>query len=114
MKTLRTLWKSRNSSKRYVQYKARSTKNDRDMVHLLNTINQTHLKTLGCCSGHGKYPMTIVIKYVDGILELIIGKIISRKIRFYFKDKEEYYFIQETIDVRYFFVTFVEQKIIER
>lgn len=69
------------------------------MATLVQAINQTHLKTLGCCCGHGKYPMTIVVKDVGGIYEYISGKPIPRKKRFYLKekDKEGFYYIPETL-----------------
>ena len=52
-------------------------------------------KTLACCCGHRKYPMTVVIKVGDDIIELMSNIIIPRKKRFYKKDKEGYYFIPE-------------------
>ena len=70
---------------------------DKPMITLLQAINKTHLRTLGCCCGHGKYPMTIVVKDVVGVYELISGKPIPRKKRFYLKDKEGFYYIPETL-----------------
>lgn len=54
--------------------------------------------TLGCCCGHKKYPMTIIVKNKHGLIyELISSKVIDRKKRFYRKDKEGYYYILEII-----------------
>lgn len=51
------------------------------------------------CCGHGKYPMTIVchIKPANYFLELISQQAIQRKIRFYKRDKEGYFYIPETL-----------------
>ena len=52
--------------------------------------------TVACCCGHRKYPMTIIEEKIDGlIVEVISGKIIPRKKRFYKKDKKGYYYIPE-------------------
>ena len=54
--------------------------------------------TVACCCGHGKYPMTILIKSEYGkIIEIVSDKEIPRKRNFYRKDKQEYYFIPEAI-----------------
>lgn len=52
---------------------------------------------VGCCCGHGRYPMTIVVRYRrDGrIRELLSGTDLPRKKRFYVKDKDGYYYIPE-------------------
>jgi hypothetical protein len=61
-------------------------------------INQKNLKVVACCCGHGKYPMTIVVKnHLGHTWELISNKIIPRKRNFYKRDKQGYYFIPETI-----------------
>lgn len=58
--------------------------------------NKTNYKTLSCCCGHGKYPMTIVVTrgYGDPI-EYFSDKFIPRKKRFYKKDKQGFYYIPE-------------------
>lgn len=56
------------------------------------------LRTVACCCGHGKYPMTIVAKDNLGhTWELINNKIIERKKKFYKKDKQGYYYIPEVL-----------------
>lgn len=58
----------------------------------------TLIVTLGCCCGHGKYPMTIVVENKMGLVyELISSKVITRKRNFYKKDEDGYYYIPETI-----------------
>ena len=70
---------------------------DPEIKHLVNWINKnTFFKTLGSCCGHGKYHSTIIIKSRRGyVTDLISGVMISRKKRFYFKDKNGYYYIPE-------------------
>jgi len=54
--------------------------------------------TFGCCCGHGKYPMTIILKNVHGeFYEAFSDKIIPRKRKFYKKDKQGYYYIPEVM-----------------
>jgi len=53
---------------------------------------------VACCCGHGKYPMTIVVRYASGrIREILSGTDIPRTRRFYKKDKDGFYYIPETI-----------------
>ena len=49
--------------------------------------NRTNYKTLACCCGHGKYPMTIICKWGELNLEKLSYKGIPRNIKFYKKDK---------------------------
>ena len=64
-------------------------------------LNRTvGIKTLACCCGHLRYPMTIVTRDGDVIFELISGIEIPRKKRFYKKNKEGYYFIPEVMKER--------------
>jgi len=53
---------------------------------------------VACCCGHGKYPMSIIIKDKLGIYELFSEKEIPRKKRFYKKDKQGVYFIPEAVE----------------
>ena len=56
------------------------------------------IETLGCCCGHGKYPMTIIAKDESGqVFDLMSNLDIPRKKQFYKKDKQGYYYIPETI-----------------
>ncbi len=53
---------------------------------------------MACCCGHGKYPMTIIVRGLDGFtFDLISAEEISRKKKFYKKDKKGYYYIPETL-----------------
>jgi len=74
-------------------------KMDNCMVNLIKHINKyMPCKTLGCCCGHGKYPMTVVVQGKTGLrFELLSNKLIPRKRRFYKKDKEGYYYIPEIL-----------------
>lgn len=62
-------------------------------------ILKTHgIQTVGCCCGHGKYPMTILYQSPNGkVWDIISGLEIPRKKRFYVKDKEGYYYIPEVM-----------------
>ena len=52
-----------------------------------------------CCCGHGKYPMTIIIDDgTDEMVEIVSGKIIPRKKKFYKKDKQGVYYIPEVME----------------
>jgi len=85
----------RNSKR--IKIDTRIIRVDRLMANIIRAVNHSPFKTLGCCSGHGRYPMTIVVQDALGISELVSGKTIPRKRRFYVKDKEGFYYIPETI-----------------
>ncbi len=75
---------------------------DKCLRNFIQELNTAGFFTVGCCCGHLKYPTTIVCKKKFGgedvIFELISGKIIPRKRRFYKKDEEGYYYIPEVVD----------------
>ena len=52
-----------------------------------------------CCCGHSVYNMTIVVKFMhNGVPyfeEVLSGKRLERKRKFYKKDKQGYYYIPE-------------------
>jgi len=75
---------------------------DKCMEVLIEIINSSKVwKTLSCCCGHGKYPMTIIVTSNQSpIFEVFSNKIIPRKKRFYKKDREGYYFIPEVCSKR--------------
>jgi len=78
--------------------KARFVKVDKCMANLIRALNSSrHIsRTLACCCGHGKYPMSIVVSAFGNTYELISGKAIFRKRNFYRKDKKGDYYIPET------------------
>lgn len=64
---------------------------------------------IGSCCGHGKYPMTIIVReevYDEGrhrghiIKDWVSGMKIPRKRKFYKRDKEGYYYIPEVSEVK--------------
>lgn len=79
---------------------------DACLINIVKFIN-THpsIKTLASCCGHGRYDMSIVIKHKTGldgkyrwlIKDLISGADITRKKRFYIKDKKGFYYIPEAV-----------------
>jgi hypothetical protein len=64
-----------------------------------------YLHIVGCCCGHGKYPLTIVCHNDAKDINFLMTQeddvsreiIIPRKKRFYVKDKQGYYYIPETV-----------------
>lgn len=61
-------------------------------------INQVTLEKdiLASCCGHGKYPASIVVRGLMGEpVEVFSNITIRRKVRFYKKDKQGYYYIPE-------------------
>jgi len=76
-----------------------NTRIDPCMEHIIKFINfSTNLKTVMCCCGHNKYPMTIVVKNENNNFqfELISNTYLdSEKKRFYKKDKQGVYYIPE-------------------
>jgi len=69
------------------------------LIQNLNLAFRPNFKTVACCCGHGKYPMTIVIKSGFGVYELMSGKPIFRKRKFYKKDKQGHYYIPEVTNI---------------
>lgn len=67
------------------------------MYKVLMLLNLHGIKTLACCCGHGKYPMTIIFKRGDFNTEVFSGVTINRKKRFYKRDKQGYYYIPEVV-----------------
>lgn len=58
--------------------------------------NKTNYKTLACCCGHGKYPMTIVVTRGYGNpLEYFSQVEIPRERKFYKRDKQGILYIPE-------------------
>ena len=89
--------KKRNS-KILIGWNGKPFKVDECLQHLIVVLNKPNYRTLGCCCGHGKYPMTIIVKLADDrIMEIMSMTEIPRKKRFYLKDKQGYYYIPEVV-----------------
>ncbi len=81
------------------QFKYCPSEIDECMKRLIEFLNNVGYKTLGCCCGHGRYNMTLVMRNGLGeIIDLMSGVKIPRKKKFYKKDKQGYYFIPEAIE----------------
>ncbi len=70
------------------------------MRAIIKNLEYLKVRTLACCCGHKKYPMTIIVDI--GIskvmpLEIFSNMMIERKKKFYKKDKQGHYYIPETI-----------------
>lgn len=85
----------------------------RVLIKNLKSLLPKDRKIVACCCGHGKYPMTIVIRNTvgekkEGVVnvyskdyfiawDLVSGVEIPRIKRFYKRDKQRIYYIPETI-----------------
>ena len=66
------------------------------MENLSLAFEKIDHKILACCCGHGKYPMTIIVGLGENLrYDLVSGKYITRKKKFYKKDKQGVYYIPE-------------------
>ena len=81
-------------------YKSSNVRIDKCMRPLIEFLNDIDYDTIASCCGHGKYPMTIVVRDFNTkeIYELLSETEIPRKRSFYKKDKQNYYFIPEVIE----------------
>ncbi|MBD3231121.1 hypothetical protein GF322_00505 [Candidatus Dependentiae bacterium] len=72
----------------------------KNLIHNINFFLPKEVKTIASCCGHGKYPMTILIrgKNPEKAMDLVSGKFIDRKKKFYKRDSENYYYIPETVE----------------
>ena len=99
-------------AKRYKSGKPNS-RIDHCMVELINMLNmalcEDEYTAVACCCGHGKYRMSLLVReeiYVKGthtgfqVREWFSNLIISRKRKFYKRDKQGYYYIPELQEVR--------------
>jgi len=69
------------------------------MKEFINSLGILGIETLACCCGHGKYKMSVVVTdCINQPFDLISGKEIPRKKRFYKKDKQGYYYIPEVLN----------------
>lgn len=83
-----------------INKKSDGRKIDPCMRSAIRCLNDYGTKTLACCCGHGKYPMTIVIDVgVDKVipLEIFSGMFLPRKKKFYVKNKSGDYVIPESM-----------------
>jgi len=72
-----------------------------NFILFLNRGLKSHLEIVACCCGHhGKHPMTIVVynKSKSFYFDMVSGKKIPRKKKFYKKDKQGYYYIPEVVN----------------
>lgn len=71
------------------------------MIPLIKWLREGIYFPVASCCGHGKYPMTIVVKYeyedITRYFELFSNIELKRTKRFYRRDKQGYYFIPEVV-----------------
>ena len=84
----------------------------RVLIDYLDWYIYKDAKIVACCCGHGKYPMTILVKgklinpynifrnsfNEDVVVDICSGIIILRTRNFYKKDKQGYYYIPEVLN----------------
>jgi len=77
---------------------------DKCMINLIGNLNQLlgyikkgEYKTVACCCGHKKYPISIIIQWgvKDYFVDIVSDISVPRKRNFYMKDKEGLYYIPE-------------------
>ncbi len=79
------------------------TRIDPCMRKFIKNLNDSGIRTLACCCGHGVYPMTIVADLVikpftaPRPVEMFSNVEIPRKKKFYRRDKQGYYYIPEVV-----------------
>ena len=83
-----------------IKIKDKVVRVDKCLINLIEHINEyMPCDTLGCCCGHGKYPMTIVVQEYNGLrFELLSNIEIPRLKRYYVKDSKGYYYIPEVVE----------------
>ena len=83
----------------FIDHKPKWIRVDPCMRHLINSLSMHGYRTVGCCCGHGHYPMTIIcqVNNQKRFYELISGIDIPRTKRFYKKDKDGYYYVPELV-----------------
>jgi len=86
------------------KYKGRSSRPDidecmRPLIQNLSGRLTSEFKVIGCCCGHGKYPITLVTKHPNSKYpsEMFSNKLIPRVRKIYKRDKQGYYYIPETV-----------------
>jgi hypothetical protein len=84
---------------RKIIYKTSHKQIDKCMRPLIGFLRDSDYTTVASCCGHDKYPMTIVVEFINNGIpeyrELLSGTIIPRNRRFYKRDNEGYYYIPE-------------------
>lgn len=82
---------------RIYKFKRSVIRIDECMATFILNLNLIGVKTLACCCGHGKYPMSVVVDEGNHKLELFSGACLFKKKNFYKKDKQGYYYIPEAL-----------------
>jgi len=80
-----------------IQVRGRKFRVDGCMQEFIVSLNECGVETLGCCCGHGRYPMSVVVRNGNDIFDIFSGMNIPRTRRFYITDDEGYYYLPEVI-----------------
>ena len=70
------------------------------MVPLIKYLQREGFETVACCCGHGKYHMSIIVRFHKRLVRPIYQEILSstnipRTRNFYKRDKQGHYYIPE-------------------
>jgi len=74
----------------------------RNLIDNLNCMFKDNWEIKACCCGHERYPMSIIVqdKKWKAPFDLVSGKNVHSKKKFYKKDAQGYYYIPETMEVK--------------
>ena len=77
-------------------YKTSNPRIDKCIRPLIKWLQDRKWNTVGCCCGHEKYPITVIVKLTNHYyIELFTNTIIPRTRNFYRRDEDGYYYIPE-------------------
>ena len=78
--------------------KGNPRKVDKCIELLVRHLRLEGVNLVASCCGHGKYPMTLLVKSVGSVYDMVSGKVIRRKSKFYVKDERGVFYVPETIE----------------
>jgi len=83
-------------------YKTPNPRIDKCIRPLIKWLLKSDFSPVASCCGHGKYPLTVVVRWIENgkltYYELFSNTKIPRTRRFYKRDAEGYYYIPEVIE----------------
>ena len=77
-------------------YKSSNVRIDKCMKPLIKFLKKNY-NIVACCCGHGKYPITIVVRFNGKYFEILSHTEIKRISNFYKRDNQGYYYIPEVL-----------------
>lgn len=75
-----------------------NTRIDPCMRNIIHYLNMKGIKTLASDCGHGRYPMSIIVRHENSdAFDICSYKFIPRKTRFYKRDANGHFYIPEVV-----------------